>query len=118
MTQRLSLLPLSDLVKTGVVDHADWNYKLILRQIQPLRFKLIRKLLKGRKINRLLEVGYGSGIFMPELDKHCEDLYGIDIHPHTKEVCDVLARHNVWPHLATGSAEEMPYAENTFDAIV
>ena len=37
----------------------------------------------GNKIYaHLLETGTGSGIFLPELARHCEKLYAFDIHPY------------------------------------
>ena len=63
----LKLLPREALIQTGEVDHADWNYRPLLGMIQRLRFRLILRILAGRKYHRLLEIGYGSGVFMPEL---------------------------------------------------
>jgi ubiquinone/menaquinone biosynthesis C-methylase UbiE len=116
--QPLQLLPLDALMKTGDVDHADWNFRPLLGQIQKIRFRLIRKLLKVRRWHRLLEIGYGSGVFMPELARHADELFGIDPHPYPDEVANVLAEHGVEAKLATGSATSMPYADGFFDAIV
>src|SRR5690606_32215272 len=91
----LRLLPESALLKTGPVDHADWNYSALFGPVQRLRFRLIRKLLQGRRFERLLEIGYGSGIFMPELARYAEHLYGIDPHEMAAEVAAVLAEHGV-----------------------
>lgn len=89
------LLPQDNLLKTGEVDHADWNYRPILGWIQRQRFNLIVSLLAKERVNRLLEVGYGSGVFMPELSDHCRELYGIDIHQKQASVNKVLAEFNV-----------------------
>src|SRR5690606_26267525 len=78
----LRLLPRGALVKTGTVDHADWNYRPVLGPISRIRFKLALALLPSPS-RRLLEVGYGSGIFMPELARTCEVLYGLDTHQLT-----------------------------------
>src|SRR3978361_950468 len=103
----LKLLPRNALVKTGDVDHAEWNFRPILGQIQRIRFRLIRKLLKGRHWGRLLEVGYGSGVFMPGLARYCDELFGIDPHPHPEAVADVLSKHGVKAQLVSGSAVKM-----------
>ena len=76
----LKLLPPEVLIKTSEVDHADWNYRPLLSWIQRLRFRHIVSMLAGERFQRLLEVGYGSGIFMPELKQYCDELYGIDLH--------------------------------------
>lgn len=43
-------------------------------------------MIPGRKFQRLLEIGYGSGVFMPELAEHTDELWGVDIHSRTEAV--------------------------------
>jgi ubiquinone/menaquinone biosynthesis C-methylase UbiE len=116
--KKTKLLPASALLKTGDVDHAIWNYRPVLGLIQRLRFRLIRSLLGKQRYPRLLEIGYGSGVFMPELALHCNELYGIDPHHQEEAVTEVLAKHGVTAKLASGSAESMPYEDSFFDAVV
>jgi ubiquinone/menaquinone biosynthesis C-methylase UbiE len=114
----LRLLPRQDLLKTGEVDHADWNFRPLLGTIMRSRYHLARALLAGQHFGRLLEIGYGSGVFLPELAGFCDELHGIDVHHHHDEVAATLARAGVRAHLATGSMEVLPYADGFFDAIV
>jgi SAM-dependent methyltransferase len=112
------LLPPEDLVVTNPVDHADWNYKPLLGTIQRTRFRLIVRLLEGLKIDGLLEIGYGSGVFMPELVRHCKTIAGIDPHPRNAEVTAALARHHIQADLRSASAEEIPFPDASFDCLV
>src|ERR1700720_3588781 len=48
----LRLLPEQALLTTGAVDHASWNYRLILSRIQRLRFDLVRLMLRGSRARR------------------------------------------------------------------
>lgn len=114
----LKLLPESALVRTGPVDHADWNYRPLIGTVQRIRFKLIRRLLAGHQFNRLLEIGYGSGVFMPELAQRASELYGIDPHPMPREVEAALAGHGIKATLATAGAESLPYEDGFFDCAV
>jgi ubiquinone/menaquinone biosynthesis C-methylase UbiE len=114
----LNLLPKSALVRTSEVDHPDWNYRLLLGSVQRLRFRVILKLLAGAGFGRLLEIGYGSGVFLPELAKHCDELYGIDPHPHLSTVEENLKRHGVPAKLSRCSVESLPYDGNFFDCAV
>jgi SAM-dependent methyltransferase len=114
----LQLLPEQALLTTSTVDHADWNYRPILGRIQRLRFDLIRSMLEGPRARRLLEIGYGSGVFFPELAKHADDLYGIDPHHLAEDVSKVLAQHGVQAKLMCGSATEMPYEDGFFQTVV
>ena len=114
----MNLLPPEALVKTGDVDHADWNFRLVLGSIQQIRFKLVASFLPRQRCQRLLEIGYGSGVFMPELSRFCVELYGIDVHQEHRRVQDVLSRYGYHPELFSGDAAQMPFADRFFDYVV
>src|SRR5580704_7424153 len=95
----LSLLPEQALLVTSEIDHANWNYRPLLGRIQRLRFDLIRSILRGTHATRLLEIGYGSGVFFPELSKYADELHGIDPHPFPEKVRTVLAQNGVTANL-------------------
>ncbi len=113
----LELLPRHALLKTSGVDEADWNYRPILGQIQRLRFRLVMRLLEGRHFHRLLEVGYGSGIFMPTLNRYTDELHGVDVHEHASEVARRLMDVGVRARLQTACAQQLPFEADFFDAI-
>jgi ubiquinone/menaquinone biosynthesis C-methylase UbiE len=114
----VSLLPREALLKTGDVDHAAWNYDGILGYVSRRRFALVRSLLPVRRVGKLLEVGYGSGVFFPELAKHAQRLYGADIHDRPADVAAVLARNGVLADLVTASADALPYPDALFELVV
>jgi ubiquinone/menaquinone biosynthesis C-methylase UbiE len=113
-----ALLPREALLRTGAVDHADWNYRPLLGWIQRQRFHLVLRLMGGRRFDRILEIGYGSGVFMPELRRHCEELYGIDKHALHEAVAQRLAQHGIAAQLFQASAERTPFRDRWFGAIV
>jgi ubiquinone/menaquinone biosynthesis C-methylase UbiE len=115
---RLHLLPSGALHKTGNVDHADWNYKPLLGAISRRRFHLVVSLLAGQRIERLLEIGYGSGVFLPELSRYCEQLYGIDVHQMQQTVSESLSKTGVTAQLYSASASAMPFEDAFFDCLV
>ncbi|TMM57112.1 class I SAM-dependent methyltransferase [Maribacter algarum] len=114
----LKLLPLTSLIKTGEVDHADWNYRPVLGTISCSRFRLVKKMLVEKHGERLLEIGYGSGVFLPELANHADKVYGVDIHEKTAEVAERLLEVNVDAELVSGGAEKMKWENNSFDFVV
>jgi ubiquinone/menaquinone biosynthesis C-methylase UbiE len=114
----IRLLPREALLKTGDVDHAAWNYDGLLGYVSRQRFALVRSLLPKRRAGTLLEVGYGSGVFLPELAKHADELHGADIHQRPDDVAAVLAQNGVEARLVTAPAEALPYADETFDTVV
>ena len=111
------LLPPSDLVRTGPVDHADWNFRFPLGWISRRRLALATRLLPPA-VDRLLKVGYGSGVHLPYWATKAKELHGIDPHPHAGEVAERLARHGVTAHLTSGTAEAMPYPDAHFDCVL
>jgi ubiquinone/menaquinone biosynthesis C-methylase UbiE len=118
MIGQLHLLPEEVLVKTGPVDHADWNFRPVLGAIQRARFRLLLGLLGSERYDRLLEIGYGSGVFLPELARRCRSLYGVDIHREPDRVTAALGKLEVRASLSTASAEAMPFEDGFFDAAV
>ncbi len=117
-TSRMRLVPKELLVKTSAIDHADWNYRGSCRLIQRQRFRLILDLMGDRQFARLLEIGYGSGVFMPELGLRCDSLHGIDIHSRGPEVSRSLQSVGTTAELVRGSAARLPYDTGFFDAVV
>lgn len=111
------LLPPADLVRTGPVDHADWNFRFPLGWISRRRLALATRLLPS-KIDRLLKIGYGSGVHLPHWATKAKEVFGIDPHPHAAEVQAKLAQHGVAAALVSGSAEAMPYPDTHFDCLL
>jgi ubiquinone/menaquinone biosynthesis C-methylase UbiE len=118
MSTELELLPHDSLVTTSDIDKAAWNFQPVLGYISRQRFHMALSLLGKSHVPRLLEIGYGSGIFMPALAAHCDELYGLDVHKSTSKVAEVLAKRGVVARLASGSAENAPYENRFFDRIV
>ncbi len=114
----LHLLPKDLLVRTGEFDHADWNYRPLLGWIQRMRFRIVVRLLRGRRYARLCEVGYGSGVFLPTLAGLCDELHAVDLHDHREAVGRALAAVGVSAGLATGSVTALPFDDHWFEAVV
>lgn len=114
----LTLLPQALLVRTGPVDHAVWNYSGLLGVIQRRRFRLVLRLLSSQSFESVLEVGYGSGVFLPELARRCTELYGIDIHACDRDVTAALSKVGVRANLRSGSVTAMPFSDASFDCVV
>jgi ubiquinone/menaquinone biosynthesis C-methylase UbiE len=112
------LLPEKELVRTSRVDHADWNYRPLLSYVMRRRFALILDLLPKTRVPRLLEIGFGSGIFMPALMERSDRLYGIDVHSEVGEVESRLRRCGVNAELSQQSADSIAFPDSFFDAIV
>ena len=114
------ILPSKNLLKkTGDVDYFDWNYKFPIKYIQKYRFKRIIKLLGNKKYNLLLEAGTGSGIFLPELSKHCNHLYACDIHDSFDNIDRLCKNYKIDNYnLSSQSIDNTNFSDQSFDAIV
>lgn len=114
------VLPDKNLLKrTGDVDYFDWNYKFPIKYVQKYRFKKIVKLLGSKKYSSLLEAGMGSGIFLPELSRHCENLFACDIHDNLKNIDTLCEKYNIKNcNLSTQSIDNTNFPKNSFDVIV
>lgn len=112
----MRLLPKTQLIQTGPVDHADWNYRPGLAFVMRRRFALMLGLLP-RHSHRMLEIGFGSGVFMPELSQRCDELYGIDVHDETAAVQARLDASGVRAVLSRQSAAKTTFDDCFFDSI-
>lgn len=119
LSMKLFLPDKNMLQKTGDVDYFDWNYKFPIKYIQKYRFKKIKKLLGNKKYNSLLEAGTGSGIFLPELSKHCDHLYACDIHDGFDDIDRLCKKYNIDNcNYSNQSIDNTNFPDQSFDAIV
>jgi ubiquinone/menaquinone biosynthesis C-methylase UbiE len=85
------------------------------------RLRMIDSLFGAQRLSRVLEVGVGSGIFVPQLLSHAEHVTGIDIHASFNGVRQMLQAEGVPPErveLRQGSILDIPFPDGSFDAVV
>lgn len=74
---------------------------------------------KGKKVDRILDVGYGGGQFIPSLAQLAkEPIYGIDTLPQPKRVAEIFKKIGYETKLVEGSIFKTPYKDNFFDGLV
>ncbi len=114
----MDILPKDSLVRTSSLDQAEWNYHGVLGWVSRQRIRMVDQLLADVRQGRLLEIGYGSGLFMPTLARHCSELAGVDVHDKPRDVETALHAFGIEAELRTGSITALPYADATFDTLV
>jgi ubiquinone/menaquinone biosynthesis C-methylase UbiE len=116
----LMLIPEKDLLKkTGEVDYYDWNYKFPIKYISRYRFKKLIRLLGSKHYPAMLEIGTGSGIFIPELAKHCTRLFATDIHFDLDNIHRLCNHYQITNcELSTQSIEATNFPDDYFDVII
>lgn len=116
--KRVEVLPEELLIRTSNLDQGSWNYRGLLGWISRSRVRLAAELLTEDAVGRLLEVGYGSGVFMPAWVTKAGERYGVDVHERAEEIERVLNIHGTPASLSVGSVTQLPYPDGMFDRVV
>lgn len=96
----------------------DQYYSPIYGYFMRKRLELAYSLLGQKKIERILDIGYGGGTFIPMLSKIGKKVYGIDTMPYPEKVNIILKKENLKAELFIGSIFKSPYKDNFFDRVV
>jgi hypothetical protein len=104
--------------KTHADDPVDYYYKPLTGRLYRSRLRLVGDLLGPGSFASLLEIGYGSGIFLPELAQRTDRLVGIDIHGESKRVEEMLEVVGESAELVHASLFELPFDDGEFHALV
>lgn len=110
----LILPPCGSLASGGPVDPLPFYYQPVIGWAYRARMNVGLRCLP-ESCDKLLDVGYGSGLLMPTLAKHARELYGVDIHPRSKEVTEALKRLGVTATLSQADAKRLPFPDEQFD---
>jgi len=100
------------LVRLYYAWYAGWFYRQ--------RLRLVSQALGTRPFDSLLDIGTGSGIFIPQLLNHAQKVYGIDIHKSYTGVQKMLQNEGLdlgRVELREGSILAIPYPNASFDAV-
>lgn len=103
---------------TGDVDALQSYYRPGIGAILRRRLVWAREALPGRPVDRALEIGYGSGIFLYTLVTAARQTLGIDVHQSAGKVQRALARDGVPADLLRASGTELPFGNEAFDLVV
>ena len=103
---------------TSADDPALYYYTRGLRYPYLKRLSMALQLLEGHHFGRLLEIGYGCGIFFPELSRRCGELVGIDLHRRASSVRQMMQREGLEAALGVADVLHLPFEEHAFDGIV
>jgi len=113
------VLPSKDHVyETSEFDPIAYYYKPITGVVYRQRLKAAAQFLGEPKFDKLLEIGFGSGIFLPELSRHCYELYGVSIHSKIALVQKTLEEEHIAAQLVMGDVRALEFPDGTFDAVV
>ena len=114
---KITLPDRANIKDTGDADPLKFYYFPVSRSFYTGRFADALRLL-GDNVNHLLDIGCGSGIFLPELTKHCNQLFACDFHPHLDKPAEMLRAEKLNVNLIRTDARVLPFASESMDAII
>jgi len=114
---RLQMLSKStDYASANDNDPLRFYYWPVLGKLYRQRVELCLELLPGGE--RVLEVGFGSGVSFLNLSGLYREIYGLDLEADCQGVSACFAARGVTAQLINGSVLELPYQDNFFDAVL
>lgn len=114
---KITLPSRNNIKETGAADPLKFYYFPVASAFYKARFADAVRLLGG-EVKNLLDVGCGSGIFLPELSKHCRQLFACDFHRNLNKTKRMLRAENLKVELVRTDARVLPFADESMDAIV
>lgn len=104
--------------KTSEDDPIEYYYKPLIGVVYRKRLKMALRALGDDRFDHLLEIGYGSGVFLPTLSGRAKKISAFDLHTNVKLVRKMLSREQVEANLWAGDVLHISVPDGAFDAIV
>ncbi len=113
------LLPPRELVtKPDAEDPIEYYYRPLTRWLYRARLRDTLLVLGEGPYGAVLDVGYGSGVFLPELARRTQRLVGIDVHAGRDGVAEMAAGLGIEVELLDASLYDLPFEDGSFDGLV
>lgn len=113
---RLKLLPISEYRGVNRDDPIRYYNWPIFGGLYRRRVELCLAECRGGE--RILEVGFGTGVTFLSLQELYSEIHGLDLTADTAAVKAVFDRHGVDTHLQNGSVLSMSYPDGMFDTVL
>jgi len=113
---RLQLLPLQRYVGVDEKDPIKFYRLPVIGRMYQQRIELCLEQLTGGQ--SVLEVGFGSGVSFLNLSQLYQEIHGLDLTADVLQVSEMFANLGVQTELRNGSVLEMPYPDQSFDAVL
>ncbi len=112
----LKLLPKHEYAGVNELDPIKYYYFPIFGKMYRQRVELCLSQCKGG--DKILEIGFGTGLSFLNLDQQYKEIHGLDLTVEIQKVEDLFTKHGVQTYLKNGSVLSMPYADNSFDTVL
>jgi ubiquinone/menaquinone biosynthesis C-methylase UbiE len=116
MPQKLKLLPAEKYKGVNQYDPIKYYYWPVFGPMYRRRVEIALDECTGGE--RILEVGFGTGLAFPNLHDKYKEIHGIDLTADIHAVQSVFEPLNIPLFLEKGDVLEMPYEDNLFDTVL
>ena len=116
MPVKLKLLPANQYKGVNQYDPIKYYYWPVFGQMYRGRVELALNECAGGE--RILEVGFGTGLAFPNLHDTYKEIHGIDLTADIDAVMSVFEPMNIPLFLEKGDVLKMPYEDNCFDTVL
>ncbi len=113
---KLKLLPYRQYAGVDRDDPLRFYFRPVIGKIYRRRIELCLAECTGGQ--RVLEVGFGSGVTFLNLNDNYKEIYGLDLNASVEDVKAVFKAKQIETHLQNGSVLSMPYEDDFFDTVL
>jgi len=113
---KLKLLPYREYAGVNRDDPLRFYFWPIIGRMYRRRIELCLAECTGGQ--RVLEVGFGSGVTFPNLNDSYQEIHGLDLNASVEDVTAVFKPKQIEAHLQNGSVLSMPYEDDFFDTVL
>jgi len=113
---KLKLLPRGSYRGVNTDDPIRFYYLPIFGRMYRRRVELCLDECRGGQ--RVLEVGFGSGVSFLNLHGHYKEIYGLDLDASVEAVSSVFGSRGIQTFLTNGNVLAMPYENGYFDTVL
>lgn len=112
----LKLLPAKTYIGVNQYDPIKYYYWPVFGKMYRRRVELALGECRGGE--KVLEVGFGTGLAFPNLHEMYKEIHGIDLTADIEAVRSVFAPMNIPLFLEKGDVQNLPYPDETFDTVL
>jgi ubiquinone/menaquinone biosynthesis C-methylase UbiE len=113
---KLKLLPTKEYTGVNELDPIRYYRLPVFGKLYRSRVEHCLAELKGG--DRILEIGFGTGLTFLNLKDMYNNIHGLDLTADVEAIEALFKRHDVPTDLKVGSVLDMPYEDNTFDSVL